>query len=287
MVRLAVRGRRGLEASTWSSAARPSYTVDTLRELRALLPAGAEVVLLLGRRPGGTPPVRESEAVRGLATVAGFARPGFPAPRGADLRVEAATPDVSSTDVRRRVAAGSPWRPRSDDVAAYIRERGLYRAPETPGAAPGPPRAEVRLGAAAPHGLPPDDAPRLLVGPEHEDDGGARAVRGAHLRLEGAPLEVEVRRHAQGPDLPGQTQGREPPGARGHRHEDLRLRPLPAPGAPRSSPPQQGRLRAQGEPHAGGPRPPHQLHEVVVPAPAPHRVPGAEFGTENSNTVRV
>ena len=130
MVRLAIRGMPGLEASDLElRRLPPSFTVDTLREVRRLHPPGTEIFLLLGADAlADLPRWRESGEVRSLATVVGCARPGFPAPEGTSVVLEAATPEISSSEIRRRVAAGKPLDGLvPDDVAAYIEERGLYR----------------------------------------------------------------------------------------------------------------------------------------------------------------
>ena len=130
MVRLAVRGRARLEASDLElHRPPPSYTVDTLRELRRGLPPEAGLLLLLGADAlADLPRWKEAAAVRGLATIVGCTRPGRGPPAGADRVLEAATPDVSSTEIRRRVAAGEGIEGLvPGDVAAYIAERGLYR----------------------------------------------------------------------------------------------------------------------------------------------------------------
>lgn len=130
MVRLAVRGRPRLEASDMELLRpAPSYTVDTLREVRAEFPAGTEVLLLLGADAlSDFPRWREFPAIRSLARVVACTRPGFPLPAGADLLLEAETPDVSSTGIRRRAAAGESLEGLvPEDVAVYIAERGLYR----------------------------------------------------------------------------------------------------------------------------------------------------------------
>ncbi len=129
MVRLAVRGRRGLEASDIElHRPPPSYTVDTLRELRRTLPKEAALILVLGADAlVDLPRWRETAEVRRLARIAGCGRPGNPPPAGADELFEAATPDISSTEVRRRAAAGEPLDGLvPEDVAAYIAERRLY-----------------------------------------------------------------------------------------------------------------------------------------------------------------
>lgn len=136
MARLAVRGRRGLSVSDLEIArGGVSYTVDTVRQLRRRLGARAEIWLLLG-----------ADAYRDVAAwqdpqtvireccfgVAG--RPGYrkitPSWAGrARTRFVRITPvDLSSTDVRLRVAAGRSVRflvP--GPVEAYIERHGLYR----------------------------------------------------------------------------------------------------------------------------------------------------------------
>jgi nicotinate-nucleotide adenylyltransferase len=131
MLRLAARGRPGLEASDLElRRPAPSYTVDTVREVRRGLPPGTEIVLLLGSDALADFPLwKEAAALRGLATVAACRRKGLPPPAGADLVFEADLPEVSSTEVRRRVAAGEGIEGLvPPDVAAYVVERGLYRA---------------------------------------------------------------------------------------------------------------------------------------------------------------
>jgi len=131
MVRLALRGRPGLEASDLElRRPAPSYTVDTLREIRAALPREAEVFLVLGADAlADFPRWREADAVRRLARVVGCPRPGSPAPAGVDEVLPVSTPDVSSTEVRRRLAAGEPVEGLlPEDVLVYARARGLYGA---------------------------------------------------------------------------------------------------------------------------------------------------------------
>ncbi len=100
----------------------PSYTVDTLRALRAEAP-GAELVLLLGSDTAREfPRWREPDAIRQLAEVVVYGRQGEP---GAALAIPRM--DISSTAIRARVRDGRPiryWVP--DAVAAYIAEHRLY-----------------------------------------------------------------------------------------------------------------------------------------------------------------
>jgi len=100
----------------------PSYTVDTLRSLRAGLP-GAELVLLLGADAAAElPRWREAEAIPALARVEVFARGGAGEGSKAVPRV-----DISSTEIRERVRLGRSiryWVP--DAVAEYIAAHRLY-----------------------------------------------------------------------------------------------------------------------------------------------------------------
>jgi nicotinate-nucleotide adenylyltransferase len=116
----------------------PSYTVDTLRDLREQRPED-EIVLLLGAdRAASLPQWREPEGVLRLASLAVAQRGGV----GADAVREALAGldggeqvrlfdmpsiDISSTIVRERVAEGRPYRFFvTEAVAERIAERGLY-----------------------------------------------------------------------------------------------------------------------------------------------------------------
>lgn len=144
MVRLAIRGREGFEASG-IEVERPgrSYTVDTLEKIAGLHP-DAELFFILGEDsllelPGW----REPERILRLARVAVVNRPGservdparlFPrvAPGileriGAD-RVDMPPSPIDSTRIREDIRAGRSVADRVPPaVAAYIRERSLYR----------------------------------------------------------------------------------------------------------------------------------------------------------------
>jgi nicotinate-nucleotide adenylyltransferase len=128
-----------------------SYTIDTVRDLLASSCRGDQLMLLLGQDSlVDLPNWRDARALAGLAPVAVVPRPGAAAPdwdelaralgpdvaagiRDRFLRVPPV--DVSSSEIRRRVAEGRSIRCRVPDaVADYIEERGLY-VPTTP--APG------------------------------------------------------------------------------------------------------------------------------------------------------
>lgn len=119
----------------------PSWTVETLRALHARWPA-ARLFLLIGMDQFlefGT--WREPEEIERLARVAVLSRAGAAAPAGAarHIAVPVTRMDVTSTEVRRRVAAGLPIRylvPAA--VEELIARFGLYRPERAPGETPGP-----------------------------------------------------------------------------------------------------------------------------------------------------
>jgi len=118
----------------------PSYTVDTLRELHEREPEDHLTFILGGDIALGLPDWHEPEAVLGLATLAVAERSG--AARGEIAeRIEQAFPgtaslrffdmpriDISSSQIRRRIAAGQPIRYLvPDSVARRIDQGELYR----------------------------------------------------------------------------------------------------------------------------------------------------------------
>jgi nicotinate-nucleotide adenylyltransferase len=112
----------------------PSYTVETVAQLRERRP-GAEVVLIVGS--DNLPMIaewREPERLLGLCTIAVVERPGSaPVPAGkvpSDRlhRVEGTALPIASRDLRERIRAGRSVRHLvPDGVADYIEKRGLYR----------------------------------------------------------------------------------------------------------------------------------------------------------------
>lgn len=120
----------------------PSYTVDTLRELRRRLP-GDWTLLLGADQYAEFATWREPEEVLRLATVGVLERAGS-LPQSAPSREEAqdgivrvavTRVDISSTAIRQRVAAGVSIRYLvPTGVEAFIAETGLYLRNGTPGA---------------------------------------------------------------------------------------------------------------------------------------------------------
>jgi nicotinate-nucleotide adenylyltransferase len=161
MVELAVEGLDGLCASDLERDARhPSFTVETLRRLRAEA-AEAELWLILGADSlEDIPNWREPEEIGRLARLAVYPRPGW----GADLaeladrvpltrrwqaegriRLLAGPPiDLSASAIRARAADGRSLRFLvTDAVRRFICEHDLYRG--AAGAHPAP-------GGSAEHG---------------------------------------------------------------------------------------------------------------------------------------
>ncbi len=116
-----------------------TYSVDTLEELAAET-GGRLPLFIMGADAAATlPHWKDAGRIAELCRVVAVARPGcdFTALRAAFAAcatpftieyVEAEMPDVSSTQVRARVAAGLPIKELvGAPVAAYIEEHGLYK----------------------------------------------------------------------------------------------------------------------------------------------------------------
>lgn len=114
----------------------PSYTLDTVCELQAAHP-GVQWVLLIGQdQYDGLHSWKDWQALLGLVELAVANRPGETREPHPDVQcfphcmVPLPMLDISSTDVRARVAAGldiSELVP--PGVARYIETHGLYRSP--------------------------------------------------------------------------------------------------------------------------------------------------------------
>ncbi len=129
------RDRRFFPSRLELDRAGPSFTVDTLRRARRRWP-GAELFFITGAdayRDVGT--WKEPEALFDLAQMVAVSRPGYdlarldPFFRERVRILEIPGYEVSSTEVRRRVAEGRSIRYLVPfEVEVYIEKHGLYRA---------------------------------------------------------------------------------------------------------------------------------------------------------------
>jgi nicotinate-nucleotide adenylyltransferase len=135
MVEAAVADVDGLEASALEiDRGGVSYSADTLVELRDEDPA-RELFLVLGSdAAAGLPSWERGDEVRKLATIVVATRPGAesgaPPPGWSWESLETPRLEVSSTDLRARIADGRPLDYLlTPAVIDSIRARALYRAP--------------------------------------------------------------------------------------------------------------------------------------------------------------
>jgi nicotinate-nucleotide adenylyltransferase len=133
MLDLAVAGTGGLQVERAEvDRPGPSYTVDTLRALRAREP-GIELLLLVGADAAAELETwHEAAEIPRLATVVVFARHGVevPASRLIARTIEVPAIEISATEVRRRARQGLSlryWVP--DPVAEYVTRHRLYLDP--------------------------------------------------------------------------------------------------------------------------------------------------------------
>ena len=146
MTRLAIGGDPGLDLSLVEmERPGPSYTIDSLAQLRTHLGDGVGLVLIMAADSFAEIETwREPDRLLELAEWAVGPRPGTPMPNRGALEdrfgkrasrihlLEGPSLDVSSSEIRARVAAGRPIRylvPRA--VEELIVSRGLYRRTRT------------------------------------------------------------------------------------------------------------------------------------------------------------
>jgi nicotinate-nucleotide adenylyltransferase len=130
----------------------PTYTIDTLTDLRRLRP-DAELFFITGADAlAQIVSWRDNQQLFDLAHFIGVTRPGFHLadahlPEGVVSLVEVPALAISSTDCRGRVERGMPvWYLVPDGVVQYIEKRGLYREV--------PRRAVMDGGRGATHAAP-------------------------------------------------------------------------------------------------------------------------------------
>jgi nicotinate-nucleotide adenylyltransferase len=144
MVRLAVDSNPYFKVSTMEiDRSGPSYSIDTVLELKAKLGAGSEIYFLVGpdalaKLPEWKDPARLLEACH----VVGIGRPGhaetdlrqlersIPGASQRIMSVDVHQINISSTDIRKRVARGlSILHLVPEVVEKYIAEHKLYMSP--------------------------------------------------------------------------------------------------------------------------------------------------------------
>jgi nicotinate-nucleotide adenylyltransferase len=112
----------------------PTYTLDTLRDLRAAYTDSEEFFFITGADAlAQLLTWRDVEALFALAHFVGVTRPGHTLadpglPTGEVSLVEVPALAISSTDIRERVGSGRPIDYLvPEGVARYVGKRGLYR----------------------------------------------------------------------------------------------------------------------------------------------------------------
>jgi nicotinate-nucleotide adenylyltransferase len=112
----------------------PTYTLDTLHDLRLAYPDSHELFFITGADAlAQLLTWRDVEALFALAHFVGVTRPGHPLadpglPSGEVSLVEVPALAISSTDIRDRVGSGRPIDYLvPEGVARYVGKRGLYR----------------------------------------------------------------------------------------------------------------------------------------------------------------
>jgi nicotinate-nucleotide adenylyltransferase len=117
----------------------PTYTVDTLRRLRAGLGESTRLYFITGADAVlHILTWKDRDEVLGLAEFIAATRPGYALARLSDLMpglserlhpMEIPMLAISSTEIRARVARGAPIQYLvPDGVVRYVAERGLYRS---------------------------------------------------------------------------------------------------------------------------------------------------------------
>ncbi|OGT94770.1 MAG: nicotinate (nicotinamide) nucleotide adenylyltransferase, partial [Gemmatimonadetes bacterium GWC2_71_9] len=131
MVRLAIAGHpRFLLDTCELERPAPSYTVDTLRDLRRRRPDERLVLIVGADAAAELPRWRAADEIVRLAEVAVLTRPGVPEVASAFVKHLVATPaiEVSASDIRARCLTGKSIRyVVPDAVAEYIARNHLYQ----------------------------------------------------------------------------------------------------------------------------------------------------------------
>jgi nicotinate-nucleotide adenylyltransferase len=112
----------------------PTYTIDTLRDLRSLRGDADELFFITGADAlGAILSWKDAAEMFSLAHFIGVTRPGYTLsdahlPEAAVSLLEVPAMSISSSGCRERVRAGRPvWYLVPDGVVQYIEKRRLYR----------------------------------------------------------------------------------------------------------------------------------------------------------------
>ena len=132
MVELACLGEPKFEASRLEEGSGGSYSIDTIEKVRAHLSPGDALFFVIGADAFAEIESwrRWQDVVRAVEFIV-VSRPGhrYSVPRGANVhRLETVDLPVSSSEIRRRLAAGDQSVEVPAAVLEYIHARGLYRA---------------------------------------------------------------------------------------------------------------------------------------------------------------
>ena len=131
MVELACQDEPKFEASRLEQGTASSYSIDTIETVRARLAPGDKLFFLIGADAFAEIESwrRWQDVVRAVEFIV-VSRPGhrYDIPAAAIVhRLETVDLPVSSSEIRRRLAAGDDRVEVSAAVLDYIRARGLYR----------------------------------------------------------------------------------------------------------------------------------------------------------------
>lgn len=130
MAELACRGQDRLEVSRLEEGTEQSYSIDTIEKVRAGLAPADELYFLIGADAFAE--IRTWRRWRDVAAAVQFlvvSRPGMvydPPPETRLLRLDTLEMPVSSSAIRKALAAGQSPEEVPTAVLDYIREQGLY-----------------------------------------------------------------------------------------------------------------------------------------------------------------
>jgi nicotinate-nucleotide adenylyltransferase len=132
MAQLACAGDARLEVSRIEEGAERSYSIDTIDRVRAGMAAADELFFIIGADAFAELPTwRRWRDVVGAVRFIVVSRPGhaYDVPAGAKVAgLNRLNLPVSSSEIRRKLAAGESPAEVPGAVLEYVRTRGLYRS---------------------------------------------------------------------------------------------------------------------------------------------------------------